>query len=148
MTITYLEQNPKINENYNRYDGYNHRYIIHKDWQWHFGRFPTMEKLQEFLDFAGLKATLVESYKTRWYGEYKKWVVKEGVVEHGFVNLKNLPEGAKKFIGLSNGELVECYLLNDGENLHVYRPNPNCKDIYKPLSIEEHIAYKRENGYV
>lgn len=64
----------------------------------------------------------------------------------GFWKLSEIPDGAKKIKGLSNGNIVDCYIWNDGETLHVYRPNPNAKEVYKPLPIDEHIKYMREHG--
>ena len=34
----------------------------------------------------------------------------------------------------------------DGEVIHFMRPNPNAKDIYKPLDIVEHIKHVKQYG--
>ena len=149
MYITSLDH-PEYSDTYNRYDGYHNPVVLHKDWQWHLGRFPSMAKLKEFLDFAGLRiGELTEERPRGRCGMYRQWNVEGSTLkEEGFGRLSDLPEGAKPFTGLSNGWLVTCYLFNDGETLHLYRPNPNYPDVYKPLTVEEHIAYCRENGYV
>lgn len=148
MYVTYLEH-PEYAENYNKYDGYNNPVVLHKNWNFHLGRFPSMEKLKEFMDFAGLTlGELVEKKSWGKAGWYKHWHVEEQLDDAGFTSLDELPDYAKPFTGLSNGSLVTCYLWNDGEILHIRRPNPNVPAIYNPLPVDEHIAYCRENGYV
>ncbi len=148
MYITSLDH-PEYDENYNRYDGYRNPVILHASWNRHLGRFPSMEKLDEFLKFAGIKmGALVEEQRRGKAGMYRQWTVETLLDDCGFMSLRELPDDAKPFTGLSNGSLVTCYLWNDGETLHIRRPNPNIESIYKPLSTEEHIAYCRENGYV
>lgn len=53
---------------------------------------------------------------------------------------------AKPIKALSNGSIVDCYFINDGKRVKFYRCNPNAKDFYKPMSLEEHIMYQREHG--
>lgn len=148
MYVTYL-QHPEEDENYNKYDGFHNPFVIHNSKQWHFGRFPSMQKLKEFLDFAGLTMELIEETNRTKGGKFKKWTIDCNLDDHhSFKDITELPRDAKPFIGLSNGSLVTCYLLNDGSVLHVYRPNPNAKKVYRPLSIQEHIEYCIVNGYV
>ena len=148
MYVTSLDH-PEYSETYNRYDGYHHPVVLHRNWSFHLGRFPSMEKLQEFMDYAGLKlGNLVEEKHMGKAGMYRQWDVPGELENRGFNTLADLPEGAKPFTGLSNGNLVTCYLINDGEKLSIYRPNPNCPDVYKPLSIVEHIEHCSSNGYV
>ena len=147
MYITYLEH-PEKSETYNRYDGYRHPVVLHRG-QWHLGRFPSMERLKQFLDYAGISiGELVEEYETDDCGLYRRWNVDFTVQEEGFTKRMSLPEGAKPFTGLSNGSLVTCYLYNDGRILHIYRPNPNAKAVYNPCSVDEHIKFCRKYGYV
>ena len=149
MYITMLDH-PEYSETYNKYDGYNHPIVLHKNWGYHLGRFPSMEKLYEFMEFAGIKmGELIEERHEGKAGMYRQWLVEPiELDDRGFSDLSVIPEDAKPFTGLSNGLLVTCYLYNDGETLHIYRPNPNNKDIYKPLSTEEHRKHCREQGYV
>ena len=148
MCLTYLER-PEENEIYNCYEGHYHPYIIHDGWQWHLGRFPSMEKVAEFLKLAGLHINLEEETNCEQGGIYKRWSIDCELDNHNsFKDVKQLPKRAVPFTGLSNGSLVTCYLYNDGTTLHIYRPNPNYKEVYKPLSLEEHIAHCKENGYV
>ena len=149
MYATFLER-PEESSIYNRYDGYNSPVVLHKDWNFHLGRFPSMEKLKVFMDFAGLElGELVdERDNVDQGGIYRRWNIEGEFCDEHFSDPSQLPEDAKPFTGLSNGSLVTCYLVNKDGTLHIYRPNPNYPDIYKPLSVEDHIAYCRTNGYV
>ncbi len=74
-------------------------------------------------------------------------------LSHKFINnvfyfwkKEDLPPEAKPIKLLSNGLIVDGYYTNDGETIAFYRPNPNAKEIYKPLSVKDHIAFQREYG--
>lgn len=54
-----------------------------------------------------------------------------------FYSLSDIPEGATKFIGLCNGSYVDCYILDSGDKVSVYRPNPNANEVYKPYNYHE-----------
>ena len=126
--------------------------IIHDGWQWYFAEFSNWEQLERFLDFAGLEIELEE--ENQWFfnpkcGTWRKYRVNrklDNPCYGGFWSLSEIPESAKKIKGHSNGSIVDCYILNDGETLHIYRPNPNAKEVYKPLPLDEHIKYIREHG--
>jgi|SRR5690625_2469624 len=60
--------------------------------------------------------------------------------------LNEIPTGATPYIDLCNGSLVTCYWVNKGGVHHVYRPNPNAKEVYTPLPLEEHIKYMSQFG--
>ena len=53
---------------------------------------------------------------------------------------------AKPIKALSNGSIVDCYFINDGERVKFYRCNPNAKNFYHPLPLAEHIKYQQEFG--
>ena len=63
-----------------------------------------------------------------------------------FWKLSDLPKNAKPIFALSNGSVVKCYYTNTKTTVRIYRPNPNSKAVYKPLSIEKHIAHHKKNG--
>ena len=148
MFVTYLER-PWEDEDYNKYDGYNNKYILHNGFMWHLGRFPEFEKLKAFMDLAGLKMKLEETKHCKRGGEFKRWSIDCDLDDHNhFWSLSELPREVKPFMGMSNGSLVTCYLYNDGKCLHIYRPNPNAKEVYKPLPLDEHIKFHRKNGCV
>lgn len=131
-----------------------HRYkcIVHDGWEWYLAEFNTDEQLDEWLEFTGIHKTLVEE-KPALNPECGIWRRYDCDVEYdrneicgGFWKLSEVPTQAKPILGHSNGSIVTCYIWNDGKQLHIYRPNPNAKEVYKPLSLEEHIKYMNEHG--
>lgn len=61
------------------------------------------------------------------------------------INLENLQK-ATRFKCHSNGSIVDGYFLNENNRIKIYRCNPNAKDFYHPLPLEEHIAFCKLNG--
>lgn len=51
-----------------------------------------------------------------------------------FWKLEELPDGCKPVEDWCNGSKVRCFAHNDGHTLTIYRPNPNAKDVYVPMS--------------
>lgn len=148
MYVTMLDY-PKFSDRYNKYDGYHHPVVLHKDWNFHLGRFPSMNALRDFMEFAGLElGELTEERQCGKAGFYRQWRVDYDLDDRGFGKMSEIPSDAKPFTGLSNGSLVTCYLWMDEDTLHIRRPNPNDAEIYKPLSVEDHIKHCREFGYV
>ena len=54
-----------------------------------------------------------------------------------FWSLDEVPENARRFVSLCNGEYVDCYITDDGQTATVYRPNPNAKNVYIPYNYRE-----------
>ena len=54
-----------------------------------------------------------------------------------FWRLDDVPENARRFVSLCNGEYVDCYITDDGQTATVYRPNPNAKNVYIPYNYRE-----------
>ena len=61
------------------------------------------------------------------------------------INTDNLQK-ATRFKCHSNGSIVDGYFLNENGRIKIYRCNPNAKDFYHPLPLEEHIAFCKANG--
>lgn len=53
---------------------------------------------------------------------------------------------AKPFLSLSNGHIVKNYFVSTDKEVRIYRCNPNAKDFYKPLSLDEQIVFNKEYG--
>lgn len=125
--------------------------IIHRSSMFYFAEFNTMEQLQFFANMLGFTFKLKEERQQR---DHEDGLYREYSISHKFVDditglfwkLSDLPKGVKPFKALSNGSIVTCYFLNDGETITIYRPNPNAKEVYKPLEIQEHIAHKKIYG--
>ena len=123
--------------------------IVHKDWNLYLAEFPTEKTLQKWLDYCGLEIKLEETKMALnpECGLWKRFSVNRKVKEERyFWKKEEVPLEAKPITLLSNGSLVTGYILNDGKVLHIYRPNPNAKEVYNPLTLEEHIKYEKENG--
>lgn len=108
------------------------------------------EEFMWFMNFAGLKMTDTGEHLHFPYhhGETHVYSVDGAIENKYFRHMEEIPAGAKKFKGLSNGSFVDCYLLNKNNIVTIYRPNPNNPEIYKPLSTEAHVAYARQHCLV
>lgn len=134
----------KVNEQYHRSP-----FIIHTlSGMYYVAEFQTQEQLNAFLDTLGVNVgQMLEQRKSDLSGVYTRYELSHKINGDGhFTNLDELPKGAKPIKALSNGSIVTCYYRNDGETVTIYRPNPNKKDIYDPLSTEEHIKHVKAYG--
>ena len=74
------------------------------------------------------------------------YCLKEKIVNTSFSRREQVPADAHPIMGHSNGSLVRCYWKRFGDTICVYRPNPNFKRVYRPLTLKLHITYKFNNG--
>ena len=72
-----------------------------------------------------------------------QWFVAENIEiqEKSFSKMEDIPENAVKYTDLSNGSLVDCYYTNENNIYTLYRPNPNAKEVYKPMELRQHTEY-------
>jgi hypothetical protein len=144
MKKNYISTVEKVNRKFHRSN-----VIIH-DGSYYFAEFHDMEQLKRFSEMLGFSYKLTKEENT-FLGEKNKYCEYEidreiiSPCNGGFGKLSDLPDGVKPFKALSNGRIVDCFFLNDGEKITIYRPNPNAKDIYKPLSVDEHINFVKNN---
>lgn len=117
------------------------------DGWWITAEFDNVEQLDFFAQTVGF------TYSAEGFNESKRLgILRTYSLSHtisngrSFNSLDELPDGAKPIKALSNGSIVTCYYTNDGENIRFYRPNPNAKRVYTPLTIENHIAHRRIYG--
>lgn len=141
LTITVVNDLKKYNERYPRLQARDYNIIVHNGWQWHFSRAKDKEQLNKLCETLGIKYELLKEEEN-----FKEFTTNTVYQSEYFVDIENLPKNAQKIKGLSNGSIVDCYFTNEKDILTVYRPNPNCKDIYKPMNIEEYIEYQRNNA--
>lgn len=120
--------------------------ILHENWHYYFAEFDTIEQLDFFAKTLGFNYELTEERETE-HGIYRQYAIDRNIVDNkGFWKLADLPENAKPIKALSNGSIVDCYFTNNGTTIDFFRPNPNAKEVYKPLSTELHIAHKKIYG--
>ena len=152
------------------------RVIIHTGDGFHFAEYSSLEQLREFAGAVGGFSWTLDHVDTLEYrrvgGCWAKcapyqvecftlshrfddnprchWWLGNGLFPGmwcgSFWTLDEIPAGAFPVVGLSNGSLVRCYATNDGETVSVYRPNPNAKAVYHPLTTKAHLAYVRAHG--
>ena len=130
------------------------RIIIHDGYQWQIGNIRNDEELQEVLDFLEISLTDIE-HEVEWEstGKVTHYNLSKNInnpCDGGFWNMEQLQgmsEGQtlKKFKGYSNGSIVDCYAGIGDSIVDIYRPNPNAKEVYKPMVLEEHLNYIKNN---
>lgn len=119
---------------------------IHDNGIGYYASFDEFEQLELFASTLGFTYELFEEKEHSEYIVYRYFKMSHNIASELFRKLEEIPINAKPIISLSNGSLVTCYYLNDGEKITIYRPNPNDKDIYKPLEISEHISHIKTYG--
>jgi hypothetical protein len=129
--------------------------ILHRNHQWHMGNINNRNELNDFLKFFEITLEKIgESYNEYW-GKTERFRPSKDIVEHGkgYWTLEQLQEFAagrklKKVKGMSNGSLVDCYIGIGENNIEVYRPNPNAKNVYIPMELKKSISYKKTNWII
>lgn len=159
MNITRISISEKVCNDYNVHPAMQRRerIIIHDGWQGHIGRVHNEEQLQQVLNFLEIKLAGIDhevEYDTT--GKITFYNLSKNINDPcngGFWNMEQLQEMSKgqklkKFKGLSNGSLVDCY-VGIGENvINIYRPNPNAKEVYQKMDFAEELEYRRNNWYL
>ena len=115
---------------------------LYENFTFRFASFENFGQAKKFFDLFKLKVSPYQS------GEYMDiWECDKIIKDAGlFWDLNELPKNAKKIKALSNGSIVDCYYKKTKKEILFYRPNPNAKNVYNPLKIDEHIKYQKENG--
>lgn len=139
-----------IRTNYSQLESYQIKLYSDDSWQFIFAGFDNEEQMKNFSELFEIKIDkiLLDIYNKGTENEIKIFAIDWHFVEEkrGFWKLDEIPKNAKKIKALSNGHIVDCYYTKINNTITLYRPNPNAKEIYKPLSIEDHIAYKKIYG--
>lgn len=105
--------------------------------------YKTAKGLKYFLDNFGLKidTKLTQLHDLGGVGKGRiiTMVCKEKTVIDdfgGFFDISEVPKEAKPFYDIVNGSYVQCYILDTGDKVINFKPNPNAKDVYKPLDYK------------
>ncbi len=53
---------------------------------------------------------------------------------------------AVRFKSLSNGNIVDNLFVNNGKEIRIYRCNPNFRDAFHPLTLEDRIQFQQTHG--
>lgn len=142
--VNYISTVEEIDSQYHR-----NKIIIHRENNFYLAEFDTMEQLDLFARMIGFTYELAE--EKPWRGNksntYRRYNISHTFKDDGyFWKPSDIPADAKPFKALSNGSIVTCYFTNDGKEIRIYRPNPNAKEVYKPLKLSDHIAHQRIYG--
>jgi hypothetical protein len=154
--------------------------IIHRESQFYSADFNNIKQLDLFAETLGFTYNLVE--EKPFLGDntniYRRYEMSRNIKNalYYFWKKEDIPEDARPIKALSNGSIVTCYFTNDGENITIYRPNPNAtlenknryktqeeyekavanrvyypnslefEAVYNPLSLAEQIAHHKTYG--
>ena len=130
----------KTAEDRERY-GHGYKYLI---------RYGVLNSYTAFRTDTGMKEFLKRNKMTMvkdpvWGHDY---ILSKTIEERLFCNLSQIEniENCISYYNLSNGSLVTCYSEILEDKVINYRPNPNAKNVYRPLPIDAHIEYMKIYG--
>ena len=126
-------------------EGSEYKYLIKKG-MYAYTAFHTEKGFNQFLEIANIKLNEPRIIESEKHGKLYSYLIDSEIDEILFWELEEVPKEAKKFKGLSNGSYVDCYYIHTENGAKIFRPNPNAKEVYKPLSLDEHIKYSKING--
>ncbi|MGF2713924.1 hypothetical protein ACQUY5_16715 [Bacillus cereus] len=103
--------------------------------------FNTKTQLDSWAKALGITLTHVDTNSSG----VTTYRIDQAIREVLFWYPQELPQGVKRHKGVSNGSVVDCYVYVQQGVTTVFRPNSNAKEVYKPLTIEERIAFNNDN---
>lgn len=117
-------------------------------WQFNIASFENIKQFDFFRQTLGFKIKLKQILHENTEKELKIYWTNYTIVNSSFWNLEELPKKAKPIKALSNGSIVTCYYNKNykTKTITIYRPNPNAKNIYDPLELQEHISHTKIYG--
>lgn len=130
--------------------------IIHDGWQWYMGHVEDEKQLNEMLEFFDMELTSISNkVEHETTGKIITYNLSKDIENYncGFWNIEQLKEFSnnselKKLKGLSNGSIVDCYAEIKEDKVVIYRPNPNAKEVYKEMSLNDEIEFRKNNWYI
>lgn len=117
--------------------------IIEVQLGWCHELFVSFEAFKKYADYLGVTYEL--NYDREDFARYH---LSHDFDEKYFWKMEELPEGVKPIYAMCNGSMVQCYFRTMEHDVEFYRPNPNAKNVYIPLSFEEMQRVKKENGWL
>ena len=122
-----------------------YRHILIKD-VYSYTAFRTDKGLNDFIKRTGANFTKYNEAMTAEHGKVQSFVAENVEIrEKSFGKMEDIPENAVEYTDLSNGSLVDCYYTNENNIYTVYRPNPNAKEVYRPMELKQHLEYMSIN---
>ena len=126
-----------------------YKYLIKTSPAMSYTAFKTDAGFKEWLERSNLRIIFKQTMAEYTEDEVKKVELykAKGVIETiSFWHMEEIPAHAKAYKGLCNGSIVDCYYVHTGAGAKVFKPNPNAKEVYKPLSLEEQLQFKAMKG--
>ena len=80
----------------------------------------------------------------------RRWKLNKNFKHVLFWDKKDIPINAIHTYAMCNGSLVDCYIQSTENELIIYKPNPNAKDVYKPYTRGsiEYVIYNKQFYYI
>lgn len=132
------------------------RIIIHDGPMYEIGCVHDERELQELLYFLGAKMHKLDERHDGDIGDVVFYQLDKSIKDDssgGFMSLEELEKKTdgrtlKKVKGLSNGSIVDCYVEILHDIVNIYRPNPNAKEVYKPMDFDTEMEYRINHWYL
>lgn len=117
------------------------------DLYFHIASFPNVRAMTSFFKRFGLTMKFNRTIDDPKNGKIREYLLNERFQEEGyFWKRQDVPEDAQPIKLLSNGSLVTGYVKRIGDIIHVWRPNPNAKEVFDEMPLNARIEYKRNYG--
>ena len=118
-------------------------YITGELWYRHL-TFVSFDAFKKYADYLGVTYKYWDNSRN-----VKRYRLSHDIKEMPtFWSLDELPEGVKPVYAKENGYMVQCYFRTLEHDVEFYRPNPNAKDVYRPLCFYDEKQINEENGWV
>lgn len=121
------------------------RYLQNICDSWHQASFDNEKQVKKF--FKRFKIKIEKEYTTG--KDYQSYIINKNL---NFINcqsfwkLSEIPKHAKKIKALSSGAIVTCYYTDENNTITMFKPNPNSKEVYKPLKLKQQIKHISKYG--
>ena len=109
---------------------------------WCHKTFVSFDAFKKYADFLGVTYKMTDDRE-----DYARYHLSHDFAEKFFWKMEELPDGVKPVYAMCNGSMVLCYFRTLEHDVEFYRPNPNAKEVYKPLSFEMMQRVRKENGW-
>ena len=118
---------------------------IDSEWLgWRHLTFVSFDAFKKYAEFLGVTYKYWDNCDS-----VKRYRLSHDIKEMpGFWSLDELPEGVKPIYAMCNGSMVLCYFRTMEHDVEFYRPNPNAKEVYQPLSFEMMQRVRKGNGWM
>ena len=121
--------------------GINYHYIITSGATSHTA-FKTEQGYKNYLERTGLTPEFQQTVNSREHGKVDCYKLHGQYNEKYFRSMEEIPQNAKRYVGVSNGSYVDCYHADVDGVRTMFLPNSNEKEVYKP---KDYHTYSKLN---